>query len=348
MARKKPARGRGTPARKPLRRRPATPAPVFYPPSVAIGRAIQIRAQEALQSDYLRAYERAKQNIEIADRLRELRRYVKGFEAANRYDLREIDSWTDAKRELVIESSKRLRYLTSRPHVTVRVPRNRKHKASLKRLTRQDPRELKQFIVHTEQPERTTIRFSKRGNVQIHVKDGSKRGSTRELWLWEDFNEGEHPATLNEQRKVLETMLPRMPNGYYSFWTWLHGQIGVPYHKRSLRSKLQEWYHAYEVGQFAYLHKGFGQVLSGLIYLGSWAKARKVQRLAANQRNKYQQEKQFRIVKRREHQKGIAREVYRRFQKKADQLARDRCAHRNRQGLRCKLPVRHRGRHRFK
>lgn len=282
----------------PSRARKAKPAPKSaqgtssFPPSLALTRS-------HYQREYERRYERAKDNIDLTDRLKELRRYVKGFDP-NRYNLRHIDTWSDSNREHVRESSKRLRSLIASPHISVPVPRDKKKRRALKTFTSQDPREMRRFILHTEAPETTSLEFTPRGRVQLRVKSGPKTSFTREFFFWRDYTK-RVPVTLSAQRRVLEKMLNTgvLPPGKYAFWSERHGMTGVPQDRDFLLEKLNEWYYAYEQGEFAYLHEGFGRVLTGLIYLGGWRNMRAAQVRAAKERNRYQVFRQFRITERK-------------------------------------------------
>lgn len=300
--------------RRSRRRVSPSPSPAPFPPSIHLTSVYQALA--ARERD--RQVERALQNEELRERIRELRRYVKGFEGS-RYHLRYIDDWSEADRTHVIESSKRLRYLISRPHVTVAVPRSKAKRRVLKQFTNQDVREVKRFIVHTEAPpERTRVEFAGKGKqlrMRLHIRSGKTWAQSyrREFFLWRDFNRNKHPVTLKAQRRVLERMLPHMPRGKYAFWTDRHGMTGTPIDRHFLRQRLTEWYHAYETGEQRSVHEGFGRVLTGLVYLGTWRSARSARRKLDKQRSQYQNMKRITTRIRRQKKKDIQGEIDRKL-----------------------------------
>lgn len=295
--RKRPLR---TLYKSPRRAVPVAPRPGFFPPSIVL-------AQAHHQASFERAVERARENIELADRVQELRRYVKGFDAP-RYNLREVDRWSASRRERVIDSSKRLRYLISRPHVSVAVPRSAQKRKALARFTQQHVPELKRFIVFTEDPENTQLDYTPDGRVQMRVRSGPHTSYTREFFLWRDFTK-RPPVTLKAARRVLKKMLPFMPEGRYAFWSDTQGMTGVPQGRDFIAQKLDDWYHAYESGPEAYLHRGFGRVLNGLVYLGPWKTSRRIESKLSQQRNQYQTETQFKIVSRRKKVNKVAKRI---------------------------------------
>lgn len=273
----------------------------FFPPSFAL-------VEHHRLEEYKRATARVLANLELRDRIEQLRRYVKGFDG-DRYNLRHIDQWTESKRQYALESSKRLRNLISSSHITVPVPRSRTKRKALRMFSNQDPREMKRFVIHTEVPEKTSVEFSERGNVRLRYRSGKRSFYKREFFLWRDFNRGKHPVTLQAQRKVLKRMLPTMPEGKYAFWTYTHGMTGKPQDKRFLSQVLTEWYHAYEDSQYAFRHEGFGKVLSGLVYLGTWRNMRQAEKKREKERRKYQTGVRIKAKVRRKKTKKIRRDI---------------------------------------
>lgn len=162
----------------------------------------------------------------------------RGFTAAEGYDLRHIERWTQAQHDRVQSEIKELRQLLSSPYRLV-TPRDRGQRSTLKNFTLQvDPRQ-KRFVVHVQSPQQRVSVRRQRGHKHpgITIESAQRFGGFGQMqfWFFNDYNEGYSPETREEFIEATRAMLPDMPDwGYFALWSRTNGVITIPQPKNSL------------------------------------------------------------------------------------------------------------------
>lgn len=197
----------------------------------------------------------------IAESVKLLRKFAKGFEAKDGFALRDVGQLRGAKLARVKKFAALIRQEQAQPHVE-KVVRSRSERQALETHTGQrDIPDRKRFIVYTQKPDQTTVKVvtpkkskakkKKKGPGKVrkpHVEIEIEAGGTRvreEYFYIEDYL-GEPPETFKDIRRALKKMLPDMPNGYYVMVTSNHGNIGIHVPKRLLMQQLESRYMEYD------------------------------------------------------------------------------------------------------
>jgi hypothetical protein len=147
------------------------------------------------------------------DRVKELRKYVAGYEADDGYNLREPKSLTKKQRARIEKDWQKLVPVLARPHVKAR-PRRTHEGEDLKALAefagiKKLPKRMKAIPVATPTPDKTRVRVDPSGEVK------KQRGAVTERYYF--FNRTEKKLIRDTGRvdEAVKLVLARMPAGVY-------------------------------------------------------------------------------------------------------------------------------------
>lgn len=242
-------------------------------------------AREALRDD-LQAIARADEKLYLRESVKKLRRMFDGF-GAEHYDLRHPELWTRAQVTKVKEFYGTVAQVFSQPHVTLVTPRSRRSRIALESFTGQRYKNQRAFAVALPSADSTV---SVRDGV-VEILRKVHRGKLVDQFFlfeevfgirpegWRDIIEMTQimvGTTLKERmakyRKSYlfdadqEVTLRDMPEGFYTIWSEVNGDIGIPVRKQFLARQMREWFEAYGQEASATYHEGFDEVILGFHY----------------------------------------------------------------------------------
>ena len=285
---RKPARSRA-PKTKPVRKR--KPAPVRKPkrkatPKVKSRRkqvsskpakwfADSIKRAKEFGTAVSEATARRKEIAYIADSIRLLRRFFKGYESADGFSLKPGDIQRIPASEIkkIRLKAAQLRREMSSSHV-IADPKNEKQMAALYTHTgAKKDKKRKAFVVHVADPDRTviTIEPGEDGRPAQVVEETllSKRAKVRHQFFYFKDYARRQPRTIDEVLTLLDHMLPDMPDGYYVFVSRDYGNIAAPMPRNLLKREIADMWLAYDKipGRSDKDNRGLAQSLIGFSYV---------------------------------------------------------------------------------
>jgi hypothetical protein len=239
----------------------------FYLKSPAAWHRALIKQRRVAESGVIRAIENDNQILDIdrtitlektylADSIKLIRRFVKGFEASNGYDLKQVSHLNPAREEKVRRYAYQLRQEIASPHIEI-VPRTSAARLAIEKHTGQSNIPgRKRFIIHTNRPETTKARVIYKTVTGREARGRKRKIKTASLELEQKVKGGtlhdryfyfpEKPKTFNHIVKMTRKMLKSMPKGYYALQSSGHGTIGRSIPSELLIEELQDRYLGYD------------------------------------------------------------------------------------------------------
>lgn len=188
----------------------------------------------------------------LSDSIKLLRKYSDGFDSADGFDLSKLAHITPERIERVRKYAPLIREEIATSHIVVR-PRSKASKESLIRHTGQDYlRGRRAFVVHTPDPEKTSVKFIGKGKKprRIEVQRKVKGGKVSETFFYiHDYDEdvlGYTAVTFEDIAAVVEVMIDDMPNGWYVMVTSNHGAISAPMERDMLVQQIASRFMVYD------------------------------------------------------------------------------------------------------
>ena len=184
----------------------------------------------------------------LHDAIIDLRRFYSGFKARDGFSLkpRTLARMPLARYERIRSLAIDLRRELSQPHKVVR-PRSRASKSALASHTGQVDSKRKTFIVHTADPDTTTIKIvgtRKKKQVQeVTTVEGGR--FTQRHFYFRDYTK-RRIKTMVDILAVAERMIKQMPPGQYVFISSLYGEIGTNMDRRLLLAAIERNWLAYD------------------------------------------------------------------------------------------------------
>jgi hypothetical protein len=252
--------------------------------------------------DYINkaSYERrANVTAYLIDTVKELRRYFKGFEGKDGYDLRYIPTWSQARYAAVERYGAYLHMLKATPHVDVPLKRYKgkrraEYQKQLRRASGQGSKRQKKIIYHVETEKREVkVRLSKRGKLQ-EIEKLPTRERTAEYWYFRDFTRsGRAPVTFEGIMSAARRMVDVMPAKWFVLIDVSHGRIDTPTHRDGILEQLARYGLEYKTKD------GFAAELLGYVRVGSRKSAFSDYNKRLARRSKRESEKQKKLKAKR-------------------------------------------------
>jgi hypothetical protein len=231
-----------------------------------------------------------------------VRKHVKGYSAKEGYSARQLGRLSKQRRATVLKKAATLKELLRQPHELVKAP-TAKARKNLYQFTRQKLRKAKHFIVHKPADNfRVNLRDGRvvvRGHFEGKVRGKRRRKIVTESAFYLFPKAVKHP---DDAERMLQDMLPDMPEGHYVMLTGAHGDTGEPADRDALLKKLRGYINQY---QFATTHiydargnslgmrdidQKFAQAIVGFRLLSTTLDGTQVQMQARDIRRRRQQE----------------------------------------------------------
>lgn len=235
--------------------------------------------EEASQkaSDYairLQSAARARELDYLNQAVKQLRRYAKGFESSDGFNLRVIASWPKSRVDKVRNFAETLRgRLTPyRAHVDVSIRQYRKpkkqrqFKRALALETGMDEREWTRYPVqvqHTKRRHRVVLTSD--GGIEKRDYIGPGHFVRARQWNFKDFNDGKQPETRAEFVAAMQKIMAQLPKGErFKFISATHGAIGSMFSKETALDEMRLYWEEYLSDQTR--HAGFSDILLGVTF----------------------------------------------------------------------------------
>jgi hypothetical protein len=204
----------------------------------------QLERKRLLETDYL------KESIKL------LRKFVKGFETSDGYDLNKLAFIPDARLKKVRDYAPLIREEIAQPHIVVS-PRGPSAKRALEKHTGQ--RTIpgrKRYIVFTPTPNETRARLIRSQRVAKDSRGRKRTVIEHTVELSKTVKGGkitdrffylpEPPESFEDIIAQTRKMLRFMPKGWYTLVTSTHGNIAIPIRKDQILQQLHDRYLVYD------------------------------------------------------------------------------------------------------
>lgn len=196
-----------------------------------------------------------------------LRKYVKGFTAADGYDLNKLIFIPQDRLARIRKYAPIIRRQTGQETDKERGyklfrPRSRRSDTAIRTFTGQTdiPRRTA-FIVFTDKPDKTQIKTVTRKHVVIDKRGRKHKVAKTSVRITEDFKGGRTESDyflfadygepnfvlFEDMKATIKTMLPHMPKGWYVFTSSEYGRIAAPMRKEQILSELEQQWMQYDV-----------------------------------------------------------------------------------------------------
>lgn len=193
----------------------------------------------------------------LKDDLEQLRRYFRGFTAADGYDLRDIKTWHLNRVRSVERYAEYLNHLLSQPNSRIE-PRTKTEMRGVRNFTGQRLRRQFAFVVH-KPTDRDEVAIGPRGEVVI-VRELPTGGFLQSEFYFFDTVLGYQPLTWDEVVEATEEIVEEMPEGMYFIYSELHGEIDTPHRRDILPRLMRRYEQEYSQKKFADTIRGFKRV----------------------------------------------------------------------------------------
>lgn len=225
-------------SKKSIRRAPssASSRPARWYQALGKDKAKALIADQRLSRERLGDYltiVRAKKLLTLSQQVRDLRKYMTGFDAKDGYDLRRPETWNKKRVETVERYGSYLHTLTASPHARV-IVRSKKAKTALERFTGQvyaGKHQARAYVVHDPHPDKLKVSVNDDGQIVMEHKYKGVT-TTERYFLFYDY--GISPAAfvsvddlIRATKKLLKMKDERgrllLPKGSYMMVSALHG-----------------------------------------------------------------------------------------------------------------------------
>jgi len=209
--------------------------------------------------------------------VKDLRKFFKGFNASDGYDLTRIETWDANRARVAKQYGSYLHGLQASPNVEVSPTRYRGNKRAmfrrqLQEATQQGSSRQKKYVFHVEQTTRPTdVRLTRQGKLEVREELPDGDHITKRFWYFRDYLPGRRqPRGFDDIIRATIKMLEDLPSHmFFSIINSAHGPIDVPVSKDFLLETLQRYREEYGAPDNIYLHDGFGETLIGVMFIGS-------------------------------------------------------------------------------
>jgi len=192
----------------------------------------------------------------LKDSIKLLRKYVKGLEASDGYDLNNVSRLLPGHEDKVRRYAYQIRQELASPHIEI-VPRTPAAIRAVKQHTGQgNIPNRKRFIVHTNKPDTTSVKIVYKTVTQKDARGRKRRVTQAQLELTQQVKGGkiqdrffyfpQSPRSFDHIVKMTRKMLKFMPKGYYALQSSNHGTIGRSIPSELLIEELQDRYLGYD------------------------------------------------------------------------------------------------------
>jgi len=223
----------------------------------------------------------------VRDTVKLLRKYSDSFSPEEGFNLRDVKSFSASRLKEIRAKGAHIRQLLSRPHKVVR-PRSSTSEKALQNFTRQKIKGQKAWIVHTDQPDKKRVKVVKGA---VEVQKPVKGGVIRERF----YLLPKSGRNADQVLKMLEKMLPDLPDGHYIAINKRYGAIGGSIERKLLLREMEDQLYAYQKREEAAeefdrkRRDSYARAIIGFQWLGpNLAAAQKWRRRVTAEREAYQ------------------------------------------------------------
>jgi hypothetical protein len=225
---------------------------------------------------------RAERLLRDREAIRVLRKHFTGYEARDGFSLepKKIAALPYHRRRALRQKYAKVEHLLSQPHDVVK-PKTPRDAKALRTFTHERMRRMKHFIV--PKPSEDSHVTVKEGRVELTTQFPGQVEFTEQYFMFPRRGRShEHLA------RMLEKMLPTMPDGMYSIQTDTYGDIQQPVHKKFLLEEVQRLLEAYDRPKYG--DHRFMNRLTGFRWMSTTVAGAEVQQAARDERREAQRE----------------------------------------------------------
>lgn len=212
--------------------------------------------------------------------LKVLREHFTGYEARDGYDIRHVENIPASRRRALRKKYTKVATLLSQPYDVIK-PKDKKEAKALRHFTQEKFRRMKHFIVH--KPDEAS-RVTMEGGA-VTVKRAFTHGVEFEQKYFFFPRRARGPGHM---RRMLEEMLPDMPEGMYAMQTAAYGDTGSIVDRGQLMNQLRDYLGAYDKAKYGEYR--FMNQITGFRYMATTLKGAQVQQRARDSRRRGQRE----------------------------------------------------------